>query len=107
MSELFVPMYSDGSFAVGGGSSTASHVRAFEEKISAERSAARLPISHYQYNRETGKYEIHEYGSPKVHRFISDDAIDTAKVRINNILVMYAVEPALYREIAALLDEEL
>jgi hypothetical protein len=107
MAELFVPVYPNGDFAVGGGSSTPSHVRAFKEKISAQRSADRLRDYEYKWDETKGRYVQKTLGTSKVVRFISEDSVDAVKMRINNVLVMYAVEPALYREIIAAIKDEL
>lgn len=88
MTRLYVPMYGNGKFAVGRGSSTQSHVRAFRERKSAERSAVRLP----------------DHGEIYVMDFVSMDKVNDAIIGVNNRMVLYGVGAATYREINSVLE---
>ena len=76
MDDLFVPAYPNGDFAVGGGSSTKSYIRAFDNLASAQRSAARLPVQTTVWNNETHKYDTVPLGTPRVVRYIPEEWVD-------------------------------
>ena len=103
MSRVHIVMYPDGNFAVGGGSSTGSHIRAFVDKTRAKRSAAQLPSDYPVWNAETHRYGYKSLGKPEPVEFAP---VDELKIKINNVLVLHGVDPDAYRKIMAILEGE-